>query len=569
MEFGTEAKFPEKYQRACYAMDWTYGRILAVHMHPVGASYEATFETFLSGRQLNLTDLEIGRDGAMYFIVGGRGTQSGLYRVAYAGGTGGEPAESAQVDGASAKEKEAAKAARALRRQLETYHGRQSPEAVEQAWPHLDSPDRVIRYAARIAIESQPVQSWQQRALRESRLRARLTVLLAFARQGGSGVKREIVGKLNESWAQGLSSEERLEALRVYQVCFSRMGRIRPEQAKAVIDLLDPRYPSGDWRLDRELSQLLVYLQAPGVIEKTLFARDVAATQEEQVHYMVTLGEARRGWTPDSRLRFIAWFREEPTGEEKLSLPDGGTGEDFGKRTKQHPAELLRWFKEVGRNYADSGGMVKTTEDVRNKFFRRLKETERFRLAKFLAQKPTTTGRPKRVRAFVREWKMEDFVDDLDQVARARNFDSGREAFEDTQCLACHRFQNQGGAVGPDLTAVGSRFSRRDILESTLAPSKVLSEKYHHTTVLRGDGEEITGRLTGETEKTLTLEVNPLTRQKVSIQKKDIQTRSISPISPMPAGLVNVLSREEILDLVAYMEFAGQKDHAAFMQEAR
>ena len=67
VRFGTGARFPARYQRACFAMDWSYGRILAVHLTPDGAGYRGTFENFVAGKQLNVTDLEIGKDGAMYF----------------------------------------------------------------------------------------------------------------------------------------------------------------------------------------------------------------------------------------------------------------------------------------------------------------------------------------------------------------------------------------------------------------------------------------------------------------------------------------------------------------------
>ncbi|HXJ76124.1 MAG TPA: heme-binding protein, partial [Candidatus Dormibacteraeota bacterium] len=81
--FGTGAKFPAKYQRALYAMDWSYGRILAVHLNPDGAGYTGAYENFVVGKPLNVTDLAIGQDGAMYFAIGGRRTQGGLYRVSY------------------------------------------------------------------------------------------------------------------------------------------------------------------------------------------------------------------------------------------------------------------------------------------------------------------------------------------------------------------------------------------------------------------------------------------------------------------------------------------------------
>ena len=87
--FGTGAKFPEKYQRALFISDWSYGKLYAVHLTPQGSTYSGTFEEFLSGTPLPLTDVIINPvDGAMYFAIGGRRTQSGLYRVTY---TGSEP----------------------------------------------------------------------------------------------------------------------------------------------------------------------------------------------------------------------------------------------------------------------------------------------------------------------------------------------------------------------------------------------------------------------------------------------------------------------------------------------
>ena len=86
VKFGTTSAFPEPYRRALFALDWTFGRILAVHLEPRGASATGRFETFLQGRPLNLTAIEFGRDGALYFITGGRKTRSALYRVRYTGG---------------------------------------------------------------------------------------------------------------------------------------------------------------------------------------------------------------------------------------------------------------------------------------------------------------------------------------------------------------------------------------------------------------------------------------------------------------------------------------------------
>ena len=85
LEFGYETKFPAKYQRALFALDWTFGTMYAVHLHADGASYTGTREEFLTRTPLPLTDAAVGPDGALYFITGGRSTQSELFRVTYVG----------------------------------------------------------------------------------------------------------------------------------------------------------------------------------------------------------------------------------------------------------------------------------------------------------------------------------------------------------------------------------------------------------------------------------------------------------------------------------------------------
>ena len=120
VKFGTHSHFSNRDRRALFILDWAYGRILAIHMRPAGASYECTAEPFIDGRPLNVTDLDFGPDGAMYFTTGGRQTQSGLYRLRYVGGEGLPPASTSELpvedhDPATVAQRAAAAEARALR----------------------------------------------------------------------------------------------------------------------------------------------------------------------------------------------------------------------------------------------------------------------------------------------------------------------------------------------------------------------------------------------------------------------------------------------------------------------
>jgi putative heme-binding domain-containing protein len=127
--------------------------------------------------------------------------------------------------------------------------------------------------------------------------------------------------------------------------------------------------------------------------------------------------------------------------------------------------------------------------------------------------------------------------------------------FKETGCAQCHRFGSDGGFIGPDLTAVGSRFDRRALLESILEPSKVIAEAYRTVSVTLKSGAILDGRIVVEDSSTLSIAINPVDPdQRRRVRRADIQTQRMSDFSPMPAGLINGLNREEVLDLLAFLE---------------
>jgi putative heme-binding domain-containing protein len=77
--------FPTQYQKSIFLADWSEGRILSLNLNPDGAGYRGQAEVFLHGQPLNVTDLEVGPDGSLYFCTGGRGTTGGIYRVVWKG----------------------------------------------------------------------------------------------------------------------------------------------------------------------------------------------------------------------------------------------------------------------------------------------------------------------------------------------------------------------------------------------------------------------------------------------------------------------------------------------------
>jgi putative heme-binding domain-containing protein len=83
LEFYDHHVFPKEYRGAYFMGDWSLGLIWAVHLKRDGASYKGTAEKFCQGAPMNVTDLAVGPDGALYFTMGGRGSQGGVYRIVY------------------------------------------------------------------------------------------------------------------------------------------------------------------------------------------------------------------------------------------------------------------------------------------------------------------------------------------------------------------------------------------------------------------------------------------------------------------------------------------------------
>lgn len=547
--FGYGARFPAKYQKAFYVLDWSYGRLHAVHLEPDGAGYRGTWENFVAPKSLksnvdkvtlNLTDALVAPDGAMYFTVGGRGTQAALYRVTYTGNESTARADAHDAAGADARE---------LRRALEKYHGRTMAGAADAAWKYLGSDDRYVRYAARIALESQPVEAWRQKALDEKNPQAALNALLALARLGGKDAQTDLMLALLRVQIPGDDEQRQLDRLRVIEVSIARQGKPAAELASQIVGELDPLYPSKSYALNRELAQVLLALDAPNATVRTVKLLQAAPTQEEQIAYVHALRTIKTGWTPEARKTYFAWWTKD-------------------RKDAKHPDEVLKWFADAGRPYADGASFPKFLANFHADAQKTLGDEERKSLREVLAAYTPPAERERRrpapPRKMVKNWTLNDALPMLANVGKGRDFNKGKAAYEAAQCLACHKFGNEGGAGGPDLTAISSRFTRRDILEATIEPSKVISEQYQNVAIVRKSGDPVVGRLLEETNDKLVLQPDLLKPDKVEVKKSDVARRVPSKLSPMPEGLVNILTQDELLDLLAYMESGGKRDHPVF-----
>lgn len=577
--FGTGAKFPAKYQRAFYALDWTYGTMYAIHLTPQGGGYRAEKEEFVAGKPLPLTDAIIHpKDGAMYFTIGGRRSQSALYRVTYTGQESTVPATALPL---SAEGK--------LRRDLEKLHEEGTgPEAIDKAWPYLSHRDRLIRFAARTAVERQPVEKWSGRALQEKNPQAAIEALIALSRvgrsqaaaaaalgaQAKSGVSSGPVhatlpedaplqNKVLEALARidftKVESGLRMPLLRAWQLAFTRFGKPDAQTCATIAAKFDPLFPQADPLLNRELAQLLVFLDSSTIVAKvvpqlptvrdaeenlatdSLLARNEGYAQaartmqasrpnRQAIAYAAALRNAKAGWTPELRRAYFAWFP---------STRDWKAGNSFPKFIENIRKEALENF---------------------------VPGEERIALEEMSQRKaPTPLANMVLPKGPGRAWSTDDVVKLANSGLTGRDFERGKAMYSATLCAACHKFAGDGGNIGPDLTGSGNRYTIRDLAENIIDPSKVISDQYGSEEIVRKDGSLTIGRVVGEENGKLLVMASPLAPNDLTpVPLGDVKERKPWNVSMMPPGLINSLNEEELKDLIAYLQSGGNPNDKAF-----
>ena len=520
VKFVRGKNFPEKFRRAVFIQDWSYGRIMAVHLHESGATYRGTVEPFLEGAPLNVTSMAFGPGGAMYFITGGRGTQSGLYRVSYTGPN--DPTAQFQPSAEG-------RAARELRRKLEALHSEASASDLPFISQHILGSDPAIRFAARVALEAVPVSHWKGRTAGSG-----LSELLALARVGSSGDQTAVLSGLRNYGMKSLSAPRRMAKVRILQVSLSRHGSASQEHLEPLVKELEEWLPKADPDLKREIMRVLLHVNSPAAVSRAMQFLEESPSREEQLFYVELLRNVKEGWTMANREKFFSWFLPSQNQPAK------------GK-------QLEKYFAAVKRSYVDGASYDRYLRDFRRQAIATLTPKERKHLEPLL-DKPIAQAQliPANARQLVRDWKMEDFLPDLGKP-RKTDLARGRQAFVDAQCLTCHRFGNDGGVSGPELTGAGSKYTDRDLLESILEPSKIVSDQYQDHTVFVEDGEILTGRLVTDSDTEVVIEVDRVAGIREKVAKSKVQSMRPAALSPMPQGLASVLTREEVLDLIAYV----------------
>ena len=538
--FGYGARFPKEYREALFVCDWSYGKLYAVHLSEKGSTYEGRFEEFASGAPFPLTDILVNpRDGAMYCIVGGRRVQSGLYRVIYRGARN---VEEEEVQGSTLSPGHDFRKKRLGLESLLLKGARPlSRNELSDLWGSLSADDdRALRHAARAVLEKHPAEMWRDLVLKEGNCHRAGLGLIALARAGDPGSVEDVMNKVTGfDYATIRVEQDRLNLLRALTLALTRGGDPAHQTRLRILRWLHDIYPAASARENRDLTALLASLESPLLVPRAMRLLENSTSQEEQITYAMNLRFIKDGWSPHLRLHYFQWLaRSEnynggPRFRGYLSdiRRDAIASVPAGEKT----AELKKWFRVPKKKGA----------------------------AQF-------SSKPRKV---VKDWAMEDLQGLLGAgLEGGRNFSNGRRMFGIGSCHACHRFDGEGGAVGPDLTSVHGKFSPYDLLESIVVPEAEVSDQYGASAFTLRDGSQVVGRIMnlnrrrdgpgGDVYRITTDMMRP--NETRAVKADEIVSIEPSGISMMPRGLLSTMEDSDILDLLAYLLSSGDRDDPMF-----
>lgn len=533
---GTDAKFPEKYQRALYALDWTFGTIWAIHPEQKGAGYTGTKEVFVAGAPLPLTDGAIGEDGNLYFLVGGRGTQSAMYRVRYTGSA--STAKAAPLS--PTPERKIAKT-------LEAFHGVENAKAIDAAIPHLGSDDVYLRHAARVALESQPVELWAGRILESDTPFTVIAGIVGLARSAESSFQPEAAKALLALDFNSLTDSQKLSYLRATALTFIRLGEPSREQREAFLAKLDPALPSENGDLNTELIRVLSYLQSPTVVAKATALIAKRGTPEIPDWTSIAARNSRYGGSVQKMID-----NPPPSREVYYAMMLANVRNGWNLESRRTMIELLNEASKASGG-ASFGGFL---TNIRNLHLTAMNNEHRIALAEISGENfnPVPDFPIQPIQGPGRNWTVEEGSKHLNY--RQANFEKGRSLYFATSCGACHRLGGLGGDIGPDLSSIPNKFDNAYVLEAIINPSKDISDQYGMFEVTLKDGSKKMG-LYVENGEDVSIYPPDHTAEPTRVKLSDVKGVKQMEVSQMPPGLINGLNPEELRDLMAYLMSSG------------
>jgi putative heme-binding domain-containing protein len=649
--------YPAEYWDMVLQADWSRGRVIGGRLTKNGATYTQSGGNFIYGEPLNVTDLEVGPDGNLYFALGGRSTMGGIYRLVYNGpnamqrpaantpldrvltmpqprsaysrqmalDTKTEMGEAAWQQGLTAEvrntsatperrvramellqvfgpgmddnvlrplandpswEVRAATAyylgmrannsARqtlvALTKDSDPFVQRRALEGlirtgvnptmnppfspVEDIVPLLSHSDRFVRYQARAVLNQTRRALWEDAVLSLEGYPQAAEGLLAFVQTLDDPRITDITraaARAARLIQANPSDQQLLQLIRVAQRAMLEDYGVTGHSTNSAYPAIQPpfntpgqggggggggqggqggqqqttssyqiigetllaRFPSADTSLSREMARTLAYLGTPGAIEKiSMELNNERNNRNQQIFYAEQLSYMDEGWDEASVERMASWL-------EKV-------------------------YTEQWRGGASFTGYINY---IRDAFLEFVPPEQHAAIAQRMeaAQPQVATATPGAGGGGGGGGQQSE-AEMLENLVYSPNIltsspAGGAWAYEKALCITCHTFGPIGTEFGPDLTTINQRFTRLDLVRAVMHPSETVSDLWQQYTITRTNGETVSGTIYSENAQNVVVQI-PGGGQ-VTIPTSQIRSREISEVSPMPEGLLYLLTGAE------------------------
>ncbi len=400
----------------------------------------------------------------------------------------------------------------------------------------LGDADRFVRWAGRVALEATPRSAWADRIIQEDDPVATATGLLALVRTHERPIELEPVFEtgLSKLRQDGLDSEAELALLRAFHLaCLELETGCRQSLRDQLYDIVAPRFPQADERLNREYAITMAYANRPEAVAAILDAMPSGDDHRElQIHYVYALRTITEGWSPDQKQRLTAWFRRAKNWR------GGASFAGFINRLFESSLEFFDSDEQEAAYQAIPEYAPVDDEQLLASLRRREGHVQ-----------PNVFARRQGSTLYSTQEIFEYMM--YDPMTTVADPEAGAEVFE-AACSKCHRFGEVGRDLGPDLTTVANRFTREDLLEATLWPSREISDQYAGWRVETKD-DVLSAMVASEDADSVTLLIPDL-EQPVTIQRSSIVDMRESEVSIMPEGSLDEFDIRQIAGLFRYLE---------------
>ena len=142
-------------------------------------------------------------------------------------------------------------------------------------------------------------------------------------------------------------------------------------------------------------------------------------------------------------------------------------------------------------------------------------------------------------------------------MCQPRSVFASHDVFVTAGCVKCHGFRGEGVKSAPELGEISKKYQDAELLRQIVEPSAAILEGYENRVFELTNGDSVVGRVVGESPDGRRIAANLQEPDKTElVRREDVKAQRPSKLSPMPTGLLVTFTREEILDLLAFLQSA-------------